>query len=406
MFAKSVAVLALAASGLVLGVRPSLAGTGSSPAATAPTGWYDTYGNAADAQVNPAEKILSPSAVKNIEYLRSITAPQTPPGAACGAGYVASPLPYGGSLYAVTSGAVGKYNPATGSLIWRAKLNPNYFYASIAVSGNLVIVAGVGCESISEPGGLVYALNAATGARVWTYNDEDAIFNMVKAGSYVLNVGDDGAGYEVSALNVSTGNPAWSDVQNCGFGFPSALVVGLLAMTYGCDANGEDIQAQNLATGTVAWSLPGAWTLQRGDLSGSAGQHLFATDPSGTVDALNPQTGQTEYSLSQAVNVLAVDASSVYASCGSGGKSVCAYALSTGALQWQRNDLVPLSTDQTAAEADGVLYLPTGQVLNAATGRRIKVLQSPTAIAVGDGRIAIVNAADGRVLDLYGLAGS
>lgn len=406
MFAKSVAVLALAASGLVLGVRPSLAGTGSSPAATAPTGWYDTYGNAADAQVNPAEKILSPSAVKNIEYLRSITAPQTPPGAACGAGYVASPLPYGGALYALTSGEASKYNPATGSLIWQTQLDPSTQYESMAVSGNLVIVAGIGCDSISEPGGFVYALNTSTGAIVWSYNDDDTIDNMVKAGSYVLTVGDDAAGYEITVLNVSDGKVAWFGGSGCSYGSTSALVVGLLAMTYGCGSHGEDIQAQNLATGSVAWSLDGAWTLQRGDLSGSDGQHLYATDPSGTVVDLDPQTGQTEYSLSQAVNVLAVNASRVLATCGSGGKYVCAYNISTGARQWQNTKLNPISNGQTAAEADGVLYLSTGEALNAATGQLVNSIEFPNTIAVGDGRIAVINEINPRVLDLYGLAGS
>jgi hypothetical protein len=64
-----------------------------------------------------------------------------------------------------------------------------------------------------------------------------------------------------------------------------------------------------------------------------------------------------------------------------------------------------------AAEADGVLYLASGQALNASTGQVIKQVwgvgtyndTAPTAIAVGDGRIAVVG--DPRVLDLYGLPG-
>ena len=79
-------------------------------------------------------------------------------------------------------------------------------------------------------------------------------------------------------------------------------------MSCGCDSEGNPtIQASNLATGAVVWSLPGRWTLQRGDLSGSAGRHLHATNPAGTVVSLNPQTGHAQYSLAPAVRVLAVD---------------------------------------------------------------------------------------------------
>lgn len=155
----------------------------------------------------------------------------------------------------------------------------------------------------------------------------------------------------------------------------------------------------------MAWSRTGYWTLQRGDLSGSAGKHLYVTNPSGTVEALNPRTGQLQYSLSEAVNVLAVDASRVYASCGSQGQYACAYNIGTGVLEWQNTH--PYSP-KLAAEAGGVLYLDSGAALNAATGKVIKTLplDSPpaTALAVGDGRIAAVTTP--RVIDLYGLPGS
>jgi hypothetical protein len=158
----------------------------------------------------------------------------------------------------------------------------------------------------------------------------------------------------------------------------------------------------------VAWSLTGNWMLQRGD-SGTFGKHLFVTDPSGTVEDLNPLTGQVQDSLSRAHQVLALDTSRVYASCGSGGEYACAYNLSTGTLEWQNTRLVPaLDYPTLAAEADGVLYLNTGVVLNAATGKAIKDLpfvsrSLATALAVGDGRIAAISAP--RVIDLFGMPG-
>jgi outer membrane protein assembly factor BamB len=169
----------------------------------------------------------------------------------------------------------------------------------------------------------------------------------------------------------------------------------------------ETIEASNLATGATAWSLTGHWTLQRGDLSGAAGKHLYVTDPSGAAEALNPGTGQVQYSLGQAAKVLAVDTSRVYATCGR--LHVCAYDINTGAPEWGSAELD--APPALAAEADSVLYLDLGTALNAATGKIITTIwgsaifaaQPAAALAVGDGRIAVV--ADPRVLDLYGLPG-
>jgi outer membrane protein assembly factor BamB len=171
-------------------------------------------------------------------------------------------------------------------------------------------------------------------------------------------------------------------------------------MLNGCAKHGHAIEARSLSTGKLAWRVQGRWTLQRGDFGGT---HLFASD-AGTVVALDPQTGQQEYTLSNAVKVLAVDNSRAYATCGSHGEHACAYNVSTGALEWQntRNVYKP----RLAAEAGGVLYLNSfGVALNAATGKKIKSLAigSATALAVGDGRIAAVSS--GRIIDLFGLPG-
>lgn len=179
-------------------------------------------------------------------------------------------------------------------------------------------------------------------------------------------------------------------------------------MTYGCTSGqNTTIEARTLATGSPVWSLPGSWTLQRGDL-GSAGKHLYATNPSGAVVDLDPATGQVVYTLSGAKTVLAVDSTRVYATCT--GADICAYDISTGALLWQRT--VPYSNPPAlAAEADGVLYLDSGAALNASTGKTITTIwptefgsKPATALAVGDGRIAV--STDPWTLDLYGLPGS
>jgi outer membrane protein assembly factor BamB len=306
-------------------------------------------------------------------------------------------------LYVITNAELSKYNPATGALIWRVTPDPSFSlqYDSLAISGNLVIVGAetTGCVDPASLGE-VFAFNSSTGALVWqtplAFGGDSVI-----AQSFVVST-INAENNDTSVFDLSTGKFLWDTGGGC---TQSAnLVVAALVMTYGCDAQGNALEARTLATGAVVWTQPGSWTLQRGDLSGTAGQHLYATNSSGTVVDLNPLTGQTEYSLSGAVNVLAVDAARVYATCGTQGSELCGYSIATGALDWQ---VVQAST--IAAVADSVLYLDSGQALNAATGQLIStVWASPngsraSAIAIGDGRIAVVS--DPRVLDLFGLPG-
>jgi hypothetical protein len=337
--------------------------------------------------------------VAKVKYLRSMTAP--PVSGFCRAQEAEAPVPAGKYLYAVTSGKVSKYNPATGKLIWRRAPPRHFGYDWLAVSGNTLIASDVGCGSASEPGGIVAAYNATTGQLLWRAGIEGQS-GAVTASSYVVEAGADAAGSEVAVLNLSNGGLVWSNFGCTTYDPNGPIVVGLMVISYNCDQE-ETIAAYKLSTGTLEWTLPTTWQLQRGDLSGSAGKHLYAIDPSGTVDSLDPQTGKLQYSLSRAVSVLAVDTSRVYATCGSSQPfNVCAYNISTGAQEWQANYSAAL-----AAEADGVLYLDSGVALNAATGKVIKRVWSgstASAIAVGNGRIAAVT--DPRILDLYGLAGS
>jgi len=98
----------------------------------------------------------------------------------------------------------------------------------------------------------------------------------------------------------------------------------------------------------------------------------------------------------------AVDTQRVYGACGT---VVCAFSKSTGARVWTstiEDSGVP------AAVAGALLYLPTGQVLNSATGAVVTSLWSGTAswLSVGNGYVLAVPATSPRLLDVYGLPGS
>jgi hypothetical protein len=84
MLGKTVAVLVLAVSGVVGGIPPSLAGTKTSLAATESSPWPQTNANAAQSRVNLTEKVLTPSAVTKVRYLRQVVAPKSPVNPDCG----------------------------------------------------------------------------------------------------------------------------------------------------------------------------------------------------------------------------------------------------------------------------------------------------------------------------------
>jgi outer membrane protein assembly factor BamB len=384
-------------------------GSGGAAGAAGPSSpWSQTDYNAAQSRANLTEQTLTATTIRSVRYLRGIASPLNQPGqGGCNANTIVAPVLTGGSLYAVTNGRLAKYNPATGGLIWRRALSESFILdaRSLSVAGGLVVVGDLGCDSVSDPNGFIQAFNASTGARVWSQPITPvggALDQMVVSGSYVVAAGTSpGGGRPVSVHQLSSGALVWYRLKEpCG---PSTvLVVAQLVMSSGCGQNfTEVLTARNIATGAVAWSHSGNWQPQRGDIGGSAGRHLYATNPSGTVVSLDPLTGKTQYSLAQAVSVLAVDTARAYATCG--GLGVCAYSTATGAQQWSIN---PGFTPVLGAEAGGVLYLDQGTALSAATGKTVAELGGgpASALAVGDGRIAVVT--DPRVLDLYGLPGS
>jgi outer membrane protein assembly factor BamB len=400
MLGKTFAVLALTASIGAFTISPSLA---SSKSTTENSPWYDTNSNAALSRANLSERVLSRSTVTKVKYLRSVVGPPLSPKAPCLQATIAAPVLVGGYLYAITAGKISKYNAATGSLIWRRTPNQTFIYKSLAVSDNLVIAGGRFCESESEPGGIVDAFNVSTGKLVWSSGTQ-AFTAAVAASSYVVIEGTNAAGDTTTVLNVTDGKQVWSSPGCGGSSTTEPIVVDSLVMSSGCSGNPQDpgaIQANDLATGALAWSLTGNWSLLLGDQSGPNGKHLYAIDPTGTIVDLNPLTGQVEYSLTQALTVLAVDSSRVYATCGNQ-PDICGYNSGTGALEWQDT---PINFPGLAAEADGVLYLNYGSALNTATGLRITRIWTTGGdpLAVGDGRIAIGGGP--RIIDLYGLQG-
>lgn len=412
--AAGIALAAVTVTGAAAGATAA-----KTPAAAA-SPWSQGDYNAAQSRANLTEQTLTATTIGNARYLRSLTSPPPPIDGFCNnvpdQGVVAPSLA-GGDVYAMTDGVLTKYNAATGATIWQANPDPAFgqTYVAVAVSGGLVVVGGFGCGSVSEPRGTMWAFHASTGKLAWSKpmpRDGNLVTLVVSNGFVVAGGSSDASGLTIDVRKLSSGANVWTRGQGVDctfFPFPLTVVGQVVVGPNACTPN-ETFTGFNLTTGAAMWKLTGNWNLLRGDSDSAAGRHLFATNPSGAVVSLDPQTGQTQYSLTGAASVLAVDGSQAYGACGGGNNTqVCAYDTSTGGLNWQFNPNLG-SQAMLAAEAGGVLYLDSGFAVDTTTGKSLATLWSPfarsaaTSIAIGDGRVAAVN--DSRIIDLYGLAGS
>jgi PQQ-like domain len=381
----------------------STAGAATHP----PAPWAQNDYNGAQSRANLIETILTPSSVRQIHYLRSITAP--PQIDRCFSG-IQAPVTTGGNIYEVEAGLLTARTAATGQKLWVAPSQTpaaDFGNYSVAVTNGTVLFANSDCESETNAQAYIEAHNATSGNLTWRHPLDGGVSDVVVSGSYVVAEADDaigGGADTVTALRIADGSVAWS--ATCA-GFRHVVIVAQNVI-YRCssdDQTGDDtVVARHLATGTQAWAAS-AGQILRGDSDATSGAHVYILR-SGVVDDVNPVTGQTRFTLPGATSVLAVDRTRVYASCPAG---VCAYAVATGAQVWATSPENNPMDIRTASEANGVLYLGNGDVLNASNGAFITELfqggsSGSTPTFVAGGRVGVMK--DDRILDLYGLAGS
>ena len=245
-------------------------------------------------------------------------------------------------------------NASTGATLWTFPM---------ADSGTPYTVANGVLYFVGEDGNL-YALNAATGAKLWTFDDGGSGFNVgpfIVANGVVYVGSPDG---NVYALNATTGAKLWTfTVGSTTFSF--AVVSGVVY--FGSADN--NVYALNAGTGARLWSFTAGGQVFSA-LAVTNGVVCFgATD--NNVYALNAGTGTKlwtfatgEKSSPQVVNGL------VYV--GSAAGYVYALNAGTGAKLWSFDDgVVPVGP---LVVADGVIYVgcsPGLCAVNAGTGELI-----------------------------------
>jgi len=313
-------------------------------------------------------------------------------GAALGLGVYSSPAVADGIVF-VTSEDYKVYalNATTGAYMW-SYTTGMLIDSSPAVSDGKVYV-GSGDHK-------VYALNASTGALIWSYETGGPVDSSPVVSNGLVYVGS--YDRKVYALNSSTGALVWNYTTGSEVFSSPAVADGILYV----GSDDSKVYALNATTGTLVWSynmgnpFPFGWSSP----AVADGMAFIGSSSNGDVYALNASTGAYIWSYTTIPGCFmwsspAVSYGKVFI--GSGDGKVYALDISTGAYVWS---YASATTWSSPAVADGKVYVGSGDYkvysLNASTGRLIWsyttgdfVSSSP---AVADGRVYI-GSGDGKV---------
>ncbi|HYK36730.1 PQQ-binding-like beta-propeller repeat protein [Alloacidobacterium sp.] len=262
---------------------------------------------------------------------------------------------------------LGVSNAESLQLKW--KIGPYYTLSNIQSSP--AVVNGVVYFGSDDHN--LYAVNASTGARLWTYttggfvNSSPAVVN----GVVYFGSGDD----NVYALNASTGALLWKQANGGSGAFSPAVVNGVVYI--GC---GQSLCALNASTGAELWTYTSIVSFVTA-LSASPpavvnGVVYFGADD-GYVYALNASTGAKLWSslIANGVYSSPAVANGVVFISGSSSVENTLHALNanTGAQLWS-SKVGP--NEGTVAVANGVVYVCSGfdgmaYALSASTGAKL-----------------------------------
>jgi outer membrane protein assembly factor BamB len=314
------------------------------------TNWSQSSFSAAHRGANPYENVLSPGTVGGIDQDWSFTT---------GSSVVTSQAVVNGVVYATSgNGSLYALSAATGAKIWSFSIG-NLDNASSPAVANGVVYAGFADGSL-------YALNAATGAKIWSFStgtigigSSPAVANGVV---YLTSAGT------LYALDAATGAQLWSVAGEFGDHSPTAAngVVYVSTVT-------SSLFAFDAATGAQLWAFAAPAFLSPSAPAVADGE-VFVGGQDGNVYAIQASSGQVAWTFSTggAVNFSpAVANGVVYA--GSGGGNVYALDAITGSELWSY--ATGSSVNSSPTVADGVVYADNfaGNVyaLDAATGAKL-----------------------------------
>jgi outer membrane protein assembly factor BamB len=230
------------------------------------------------------------------------------------------------------------------------------FAAQNVVSSPAVVngVVYISSGDATSGAGTVYALNASTGALLWSVFRPTAVKSSLAVANGVVYFGDDGG--EVSAVNASSGTLLWAyDTADV---VQSSPAVANGVVYFGGGRSGT-IYALNASTGALQWNYATGRFVQSSPAVANGVVYIGSGDFN--VYALNASTGGLLWRAATGNNVPsspAVANGVVYV--GSTDGTVYALNASTGAILW--NFDTGVAVDYSPTVANGVLYVCAGDL--------------------------------------------
>ncbi|MCW4034793.1 MAG: PQQ-binding-like beta-propeller repeat protein [Candidatus Bathyarchaeota archaeon] len=177
------------------------------------------------------------------------------------------------------------FNATTGQIVWESSTYSMQEHSSIAVVDGYVY-SGSNHYS-SEIVGDIYALNASTGDKIWSYPTNTAVKSSPAVVDGVVYIGSDD--YNVYALNAYTGTKLWNYTTGGEVRTALNVVNGYVYVA----SNDGNVYAFNSSTGTKIWNYttgtkePRVWVSSPTVANGA----VYVGSTSNGIFALNASTG-------------------------------------------------------------------------------------------------------------------
>ena len=327
----------------------NVSGAGSTPS---PSDWPDFHRDNT-VRWNPNETVLSPSSVGGLKLKWTF--------ATGSSHYVyedSSPVAVNGVVYfASINGNVYAVDARTGAQLW-SFLSTSIIYSTPTVANGVVYVGSYGN---------LYALNASSGAKLWSYGTGTGVPWTPEVANGMVYFG---AGNNVYALNAGTGVFLWDFVTGAAVETEPAVVNGVVYVNSG----DSHVYALNASTGSMLWSYATANAVQSSPAVANGVVYVGSFDAN--LYALNASTGAKLWSFltNEAIaSTPAVANGIVYV--GSDDGTLYALNATSGARVWSFFAGTFHRVQTSPAVANGVVYFGTDDgnqyALNASTGAKL-----------------------------------
>jgi outer membrane protein assembly factor BamB len=246
-------------------------------------------------------------------------------------------------------------NASTGGLMWEFYIGGYGVYSAPAVANGVVYV-GVGS-------GMVYALDAGTGALLWKSKAGVSVATSPAVADGMVYVGSD----VLYAFDAGTGALIWTYTNGDKYVGTPAVADGRVYVASCCAYNTSNFYAVNAKTGTLIWTFP-AW-LDDSGVPAVANGVVYVATADGTVHALEADTGALLWEYATGFNNSHSTSPSVangvvYSAWENG--TIYALDAGTGILLWKDTLPPPNGFSSTPAVVNGMVY--AGTDTNASSG--------------------------------------